>query len=135
LGERLLCKQEVTGSIPVSSTRSRIFRSKIEDRKEGEAIASAGSRELLARAKQLAAEPLNKSCPMLGVNPTPSSFILRLPATSFWRRSLDRSGEQLVVQLHLTLSDGCKVKSRKVNARKGKPEARDQPIAAQAAQA
>jgi hypothetical protein len=28
LGERLLCKQEVTGSIPVSSTRSQEFESK-----------------------------------------------------------------------------------------------------------
>ena len=25
LGERLLCKQEVTGSIPVSSTRTKFF--------------------------------------------------------------------------------------------------------------
>ena len=32
LGERLLCKQEVTGSIPVSSTRSQGIR--IETRQE-----------------------------------------------------------------------------------------------------
>jgi hypothetical protein len=103
LGERLLCKQEVTGSIPVSSTRSQGIR--IETGKK-------------------------RNCPMLGVKPTPSLFIFTVTRNVVLAPNIEQVGRAAIVQLHLTLDESRKVKPARV-----KPEARDQPIAAQAAQA
>jgi hypothetical protein len=92
LGERLLCKQEVTGSIPVSSTRSQDRTPHLFD---------AG-----------------RQTDTVIIYFTVTRNVVLAPIIGQVRRAE-------IVQLHLTLSESCKVKT-------GSP---DQPIAAQAAQA
>jgi hypothetical protein len=87
-------------------------------------MASAVPRELIARAQQLAAEPLNNKLPNAGRQRN----VVLAPIIGQVRRAT-------IVQLHLTLSDGCKVKAARLKPARVKPEATDQPIAAQAAQA
>jgi hypothetical protein len=103
LGERLLCKQEVTGSIPVSSTRSPGFE--IE----------AGTIELLPNA--------GRQTDTVIILFTVTRNVVLAPIIEQIRRAT-------ITQRHLKLNKSCKVE-----AARRKPEARDQPIAAQAAQA
>jgi hypothetical protein len=94
LGERLLCKQEVTGSIPVSSTRS-----------QGIQIETA--RKHLPNA--------GRQTDTVIIYFTVTRNVVLAPIIGQVRRAA-------IVQLHLTLSDGCKVK-----ARKGKTGSHDSP--------
>jgi hypothetical protein len=84
LGERLLCKQEVTGSIPVSSTRSQgIWDRSRHDRITAQCWASNRHRHYLF---------------------TVTRNVVLAPIIGQVRRAA-------IVQLHLTLSDLCKVEA------------------------
>ena len=82
LGERLLCKQEVTGSIPVSSTRSQEFGSK----------------------------QARLNCPMLGVKHDTVIIYFTVTRNVVLAPIIGQVRRATIVQLHLTLSDDCKVK-------------------------
>jgi hypothetical protein len=97
LGERLLCKQEVTGSIPVSSTRSQ---------------------ELIENRQEMKLPNAGRQTDTVIIYFTVTRNVVLAPIIGQVRRAT-------IVQRHLKLNENCK----------GKPEAIDQPIAAQAAQA
>jgi hypothetical protein len=105
LGERLLCKQEVTGSIPVSSTRSQGIWFRKTGRKQGR-------------------------CPMLGVKHDTVIIYFTVTRNVVLTPIIGQVRRATITQLHLTLSESCKVKPARA-----KPEASDRPIAAQVAQA
>ncbi len=65
---------------------------------------------------------------MLGVNTTPSLFIFTVTRNVVLAPIIGQVRRATIVQRHLKLNESCKVSE-------GKPEAIDQPIAAQAAQA
>jgi hypothetical protein len=87
LGERLLCKQEVTGSIPVSSTRSQGIR--IETGKEAK-LPNAG-----------------RQTDTVIIYFTVTRNVVLAPNIEQVRRAA-------IVQLHLTLSESRKVKPARV---------------------
>src|SRR6478672_3931154 len=86
LGERLLCKQEVTGSIPVSSTRSQEFE--IE----------TGKIELLPNA--------GRQTDTVIIYFTVTRNVVLAPIIGQVRRAA-------IVQRHLKLNKSCKVKTPK----------------------
>ena len=67
---------------------------------------------------------------MLGVNTTPSLFIFTVTRNVVLAPIIEQVRRATIIQRHLKLNKGCKVKPERAN-----PEAIDQPIAAQAAQA
>jgi hypothetical protein len=87
LGERLLCKQEVTGSIPVSSTRSQGIR--IETGKK-------------------------RNCPMLGVKTDTVIIYFTVTRNVVLAPNIEQVRRAAIVQLHLTLSESRKVKPARV---------------------
>jgi hypothetical protein len=85
LGERLLCKQEVTGSIPVSSTRS--WSKGIE-----------GKTNLPNVGRQ---------------STTPSSFAITVTRKVVLVPNIGQVRRAIIVQLHLTLSEKLQGEARK----------------------
>ena len=85
LGERLLCKQEVTGSIPVSSTRST--RNLIENRQEARLLPNAG-----------------RQTDTVIILFTVTRNVVLAPIIGQVRRAT-------IVQRHLKLNESCKVEA------------------------
>ena len=108
MGERLLCKQEVTGSIPVSSTRSQEFV-EIEQRvSDGERWIARANRE--GEAACCRALEIKDTLPNAGRQTDTVIILLTVTRNVVLAPIIGQVRRATNVQLHLTLSEGCKVK-------------------------
>ena len=98
LGERLLCKQEVTGSIPVSSTRSQgIDRKQARTRQEQSNLPNAG-----------------RQTDTVIILFTVTRNVVLAPIIGQVRRAA-------ITQRHLKLNESCKVKTGSLRSAHSRP--------------
>jgi hypothetical protein len=100
LGERLLCKQEVTGSIPVSSTRSQGF-AEIEQRVS----------DCERKAACCGALELKKHLPNAGRQTDTVIILFTVTRNVVLAPIIGQVRRAAIVQRHLKLSKSCKVKT------------------------